>query len=253
MVHFFTTLNIYLVNHFWKWGNYCGILKWKHIFSAVHHNVISVSVSNGNTPGAESLPKYNICFWDTGFWCISLCVLLFSQFVKSRLYSIKGIGKEPSKFNYYLTIEKTSTEAFKFGWSSKNSWLLNYTLWYIWLKLVFFFKLPLHAVLPGGIRFGHDGLCILELPGRWWACAGEMGRPAAQGGSFVSTVWSCYPICLFPEYKSLLTLQSVMFPDWSTATCLCQTGLLLFLWSVLLPFHCPSELYLGVPELSTFL
>lgn len=35
-IYFFTTLNTYLLNHFWKWGNYRGILKWKHIFSDVH-------------------------------------------------------------------------------------------------------------------------------------------------------------------------------------------------------------------------
>lgn len=32
------------------------------------------------------------------------------------------------------------------------------------MKMVFFFKLPLDAVLPGGIMFGYVDTCILEQP-----------------------------------------------------------------------------------------
>lgn len=71
--------------------------------------------------------------WAITFFC------LFSQFVKFILYSIKCIGKKPSKFSYYLTTEKISTKAFAFGSRSKKSWLLNYILWDILLKVVFIF------------------------------------------------------------------------------------------------------------------
>lgn len=48
-----------------------------HLFRIVSA-VLSQAVSDGNSPGAKSLPRQNICSEDLTYCCVPLHVLLFS-------------------------------------------------------------------------------------------------------------------------------------------------------------------------------
>lgn len=114
-MHFFTGVSgeLYLEVRELLW-----YFEWRHLLQKCFSSEVPERVSDGCTPGAQRLPKQNICFEDLGFWCIPFWVLLLSFACFLNLSNLNYILSRTQ--GHSLSSNRGSVnKAFKFGYGSK--------------------------------------------------------------------------------------------------------------------------------------